>query len=159
MSLQKSNNTKPIITALLAGIIFGFGLILAGMANPAKVLAFLNIVGFWDPSLALVKAAAIVVGLPVFWIAKRRSLSFLGLPFNISSLKTIDKRLVIGSFIFGIGWGLAGICPGPAIVLLGAGDVKGFVFVIAMLAGFVIFEIIETHLALNKTKSTIKNVC
>ena len=131
--------------ALLSGIIFGIGLILAGMANPAKVLAFLDITSLWDPSLALVMGGAIAVGFVAFKIAGKRTSSFLGLPMNIPSSRLIDKRLVIGALIFGMGWGLVGICPAPAFVLLGTGSVKGIVFLIAMLAGMGLFEVFENR--------------
>ena len=154
-----------ISTALVSGLIFGLGLILAGMANPAKVLAFLDITALWDPvfvavavngeksaapllwdpSLALVMGGAIAVGFVAFKIAGKRTSSFLGLPMNIPSSRIIDKRLVIGSLIFGIGWGLVGICPAPAFVLLGTGSVKGIVFLIAMLAGMGVFELVESR--------------
>lgn len=129
--------------ALLSGLIFGLGLILAGMANPAKVLAFLDITSLWDPSLGLVMGGAIAVGFVAFKIAGKRTSSFLGLPMNIPSSRIIDKRLVIGALIFGIGWGLVGICPAPAFVLLGTGSLKGMVFLIAMLVGMGLFEVFE----------------
>ena len=129
--------------ALVSGLIFGLGLILAGMANPAKVLAFLDITSLWDPSLGLVMGGAIAVGFVAFKIAGKRTSSFLGLPMNIPSSRIIDKRLVIGALIFGIGWGLVGICPAPAFVLLGTGSLKGVVFLIAMLAGMGLFELFD----------------
>ena len=134
---------KNNLFALVSGLVFGLGLILAGMANPAKVLAFLDLAGLWDPSLALVMAGAIAVGSVAFILAKKRHLSFLGLTMQVPTNRIIDKRLSVGSLAFGVGWGLAGICPGPAIVLLGAGSVKGLVFVIAMLAGIGIYELLE----------------
>jgi uncharacterized protein len=134
---------KNNLFALLSGLVFGLGLILAGMANPAKVLGFLDLAGLWDPSLALVMAGAIGVGAIAFAIAKKRHLSYLGLTMQIPTNRIIDKRLAIGSLAFGVGWGLAGICPGPAIVLLGAASIKGAIFVIAMLAGMGIFELLE----------------
>ena len=134
-----------VLFALLSGLIFGFGLILAGMANPAKVLAFLDLAGLWDPSLALVMGGAIGVGAIAFAIARKRSLSFLGLPMNLPTSRIIDKRLVLGGLTFGIGWGLVGICPAPAFILLGAGSIKGIIFVVAMLVGMGIFELIEKH--------------
>jgi uncharacterized protein len=133
--------TKNNFFALLSGLIFGLGLILAGMANPAKVLGFLDLAGLWDPSLALVMCGA--VGAIAFTIAGKRDSSLLGLTMHIPSNRHIDKRLVLGGLAFGIGWGLAGICPGPAIVLLGAGSVKGLIFVISMLIGMGIFEWLE----------------
>ena len=136
---------KNNLFALVSGLVFGLGLILAGMANPAKVLAFLDLAGLWDPSLALVMCGAIAVGAIAFAIAKNRHLSYLGLTMQVPTNRIIDKRLTIGSLAFGVGWGLAGICPGPAIVLLGAGSLKGLIFVIAMLAGMGIFELLESQ--------------
>ena len=137
------NHFSALIFALLSGLIFGIGLILAGMANPVKVLAFLDLAGLWDPSLGLVMGGAIAVGLVAFTLAKKRTRSFLGLPMNLPTSRIIDQRLIVGSLIFGIGWGLAGICPAPAFVLLGAGSLKGIVFLVAMLIGMGIFEYIE----------------
>jgi uncharacterized membrane protein YedE/YeeE len=139
------SSITALIFALLSGLIFGFGLILAGMANPAKVLAFLDLAGLWDPSLALVMGGAIAVGAIAFSIARKRSLSFLGLKMNLPTSRIIDKRLVLGGLAFGIGWGLVGICPAPAFVLLGTGSIKGIIFVIAMLVGMGIFEIVEHY--------------
>ncbi len=141
------------ITALLAGLIFGLGLILAGMANPAKVLAFLDITGSWDPSLALVMGGAIAVGSIAFAVAGRRNRSYLGLPMHLPAARMIDKRLVLGSLAFGIGWGMAGICPGPALVLLGTGSSEGAVFVVAMLLGMGIFEILERSKSVDRSKT------
>ncbi len=132
-----------IIASLLSGLVFGLGLILAGMANPAKVLGFLDLAGTWDPSLALVMGGAIAVGTAAFAVATRRTRSFLNLPMFIPNSTVIDKRLVLGGVGFGVGWGLAGICPGPALVLLGAGSSKGLIFVVAMLVGMGIFELLE----------------
>lgn len=132
-----------IFTSLLSGLVFGLGLILAGMANPAKVLGFLDLAGAWDPSLALVMGGAISVGVAGFAIAKRRSRSFLNLPMRLPESVVIDKRLILGGLGFGVGWGLAGICPGPALVLLGSGSAKGAIFVAAMLLGIGVFELLE----------------
>ena len=129
--------------AFFSGLIFGIGLIVAGMANPAKVLGFLDLAGMWDPSLALVMAGAIAVGSLAFQLAKRRTLSLLGLSLRLPDARQIDRRLIVGSVVFGIGWGLAGICPGPGLVLLGSGELLGLVFVIAMLLGMGAFELLE----------------
>lgn len=131
------------IAALLAGLLFGVGLMVSGMANPAKVQGFLDIAGRWDPSLAFVMAGAIAIGSLAFLIAKRRKRSFLGLPVQLPASTVVTLRLVLGSAAFGIGWGLAGFCPGPALVALGAGYPKAVGFVAAMVAGMVVFEIIE----------------
>lgn len=133
----------PSLFSFLAGLVFGLGLIVAGMANPAKILGFLDLTGKWDPSLALVMVGAITVGLAAFALARRRTSSALGLPMQMPTSRIIDVRLVAGSSMFGIGWGLAGFCPGPAIVALGAGYSKAAIFVIAMLAGMVLFELVE----------------
>lgn len=129
--------------AWIAGLIFGVGLLVSGMTNPAKVLGFLDLAGTWDPSLALVMAGAIAVATLGFWVAKNRRRSLLGLPMNLPTARHLDRRLIIGSLLFGVGWGLAGICPGPALVLLGSGILKGAAFVLAMLAGMALFEWFE----------------
>ena len=131
--------------AFVVGLLFGTGLILAGMANPAKVQAFLDLAGAWDPSLALVMAGAIAVAFVPFRLARRMPRSLLGAPMGLPTAAKLDRRLVFGSLAFGIGWGLAGFCPGPALVALGAGEAKAVVFVIAMLAGMAIFEFSEAR--------------
>jgi uncharacterized membrane protein YedE/YeeE len=135
-----------MLISFVTGLVFGLGLILAGMANPAKVLGFLDLAGRWDPSLALVMGGAIAVGAPAFAWARRRRASLLALPLQIPTSRVIDRRLVGGSLLFGIGWGLAGICPGPAVVLLGTGAWQAAIFVIAMLAGMAGFEWLEQRL-------------
>jgi uncharacterized membrane protein YedE/YeeE len=140
------------VFAFVAGLVFGLGLIVAGMVSPAKIIGFLDIAGTWDPSLALVMVGAIAVGLVAFALARRQTMSALGLPMQLPSQRTIDARLVGGSLVFGVGWGLAGFCPGPAIVALGAGYAKAAVFVVAMLLGMGAFELIERHRA--RTDST-----
>ncbi|KUY56831.1 DUF6691 family protein [Burkholderia sp. RF2-non_BP3] len=129
--------------AFLAGLLFGAGLIVSGMVNPQKVLGFLDLAGRWDPSLAFVMAGAIGVAVFAFAWAKRRTRSLLGLPIQWPAVRTITVRLVAGSTVFGIGWGLAGFCPGPAIVSIGLGSAKGIAFVVAMLIGMALFEWIE----------------
>lgn len=133
----------PLVTALLCGLVFGVGLILSGMTDPAKVLGFLDLAGSWDPSLALVMAGSIAVGLVAFAVAKRRTSSYLGLPLALPAARPIDGRLVGGSLLFGAGWGIAGFCPGPALVALGMGEIKAAVFVTAMLLGMGLFELLE----------------
>ena len=127
-------------TALLAGLVFGFGLIASGMSNPAKVLGFLDLAGAWDPSLAFVMGGAIGVGVLAFGVARTRTASLLGAPLKLPTARQIDRRLVGGSVLFGIGWGVAGFCPGPALVALGMGEIKALVFVAAMLVGMALFE-------------------
>lgn len=129
------------IVALLAGIIFGSGLILSGMVNPAIVLAFLDIAGDWNPSLLWVMGGAVTVSAIAFAAAKRQKRSWLGAPMQIPVSTQIDRRLLLGSLLFGIGWGIAGICPGPALVLVGSGNLDAIIFLAAMLLGMGIFEI------------------
>jgi uncharacterized membrane protein YedE/YeeE len=124
-----------LFASFVAGLVFGIGLLLAGMANPAKVLGFLDLAGAWDPSLALVMAGAVAVGSLAFALAKRRPVALLGDPMQLPTARRIDRRLVLGSLVFGVGWGLAGFCPGPALVALGEGAGQAAVFVLAMLAG------------------------
>lgn len=131
------------LMAFLAGLIFGIGLLTAGMANPTKVLAFLDLGGAWDPSLALVMAAAIGVAfLPFSW-ARTQRVSVLGAPMQLPGKRGLDRRLIGGSLLFGIGWGIAGICPGPAVALLLTGRWQALLFTLAMLAGMLMFAALE----------------
>ncbi|GGP24647.1 DUF6691 family protein [Silvimonas amylolytica] len=130
-----------ILFAALSGLVFGLGLILSGMANPAKVTGFLDLAGLWDPSLALVMGGAIAVALPLFRLARKRTQAVTGDPFQWPRKTHIDKPLLLGALIFGAGWGLAGICPGPALVLVGAGIPQGIAFTVAMLAGMSLYEL------------------
>jgi len=132
-----------IILSLTAGLIFGLGLVLSGMANPAKVLGFLDLAGPWDPSLVLVMCGAIAIAFGAFALTRKRTISLLGLPMQLPTARGIDRHLVGGSLTFGIGWGLAGICPGPALVLIGAGVAQGLIFVGAMLAGMGLVEFLR----------------
>ena len=132
-----------IFASWVAGVIFGLGLIVSGMADPAKVLGFLDLAGAWDPSLAFVMAGAISVAAVAFAVARKRTVSFLGGAMNLPKTRRIDRRLVAGSLMFGIGWGVAGICPGPGLVALGMGEIKALVFVVAMLAGMGLYEVLE----------------
>ena len=132
-----------LIASLLAGVVFGLGLIVSGMASPAKVLGFLDIAGAWDPSLAFVMVGAIAVGLIPFKIARQRTLSFLGEEMRGPGERRIDRRLIVGSMLFGAGWGVGGFCPAPSLIALGTGSPKAIVFAVAMLAGMAIFELME----------------
>jgi uncharacterized membrane protein YedE/YeeE len=133
------------LTALLAGLLFGIGLLLAGMANPTKVVGFLDLAGAWDPSLALVMVGAIALAAgPLAW-AKRRAQSLLGAPMQLPTKRELDPRLIGGSLVFGIGWGIAGICPGPALAILLSGHWQVIVFVLAMLAGMLLFTALESR--------------
>lgn len=132
-----------IIMALIVGLLFGIGLIVSGMTDPSKVIGFLDLAGRWDPSLGLVMAGAIVVGLLAFPLASGRERSLLGNAMRLPSSTQIDRRLVLGGLAFGAGWGLAGYCPGPALASLASGGVKPLIFSAAMLAGMAIFELVE----------------
>ena len=125
---------------LISGLVFGIGLILAGMADPLKVKAFLDLAGAWDPSLALVMGGAIALGAVAFALAKRRKLSWTGAPIEIPTNRSIDTRLILGGVLFGAGWGIGGFCPGPALVALGSGMGAAGIFVAAMLVGMVVHD-------------------
>lgn len=135
-----------ILMALVAGLVFGIGLIISGMANPAKVIGFLDLGGKWDPSLAFVMGGAIFVGLFAFRIAAKRSKTLLGDTLRLPQAKHIDRRLALGGLAFGVGWGLAGYCPGPALASLVIGHSKTIIFVTAMVLGMAIFELLETYM-------------
>ena len=130
-----------IVTAGAVGLMFGLGLVISGMSNPAKVLGFLDLAGPWDPSLALVMAGAIAVGAVGFSLARRRTTSVIGRPMQLPSSRAIDRRLVIGALAFGVGWGLVGLCPGPALTAVSTGSPEAIVFVMSMLAGMAMFEL------------------
>lgn len=135
----------PVITALISGILFGLGLLAAGMGNPQKILAFLDITGNWDPSLLITMAVAMAVSMVAFAVAKKRKKTVCGTPLELPVNSKIDKRLLTGAVLFGIGWGLAGICPGPGIVLSGMLSIKGLVFTASMIAGMVIFALYSSQ--------------
>ncbi|MBV8680097.1 MAG: hypothetical protein JO338_06565 [Aquitalea sp.] len=133
---------SKLLSALIAGLLFGLGLLLSGMSNPAKVLGFLDVTGRWDPSLALVMAGAIGVAFFAFRRAERQSHSLLGEPMQLPDKSRLTVRLVLGSVLFGIGWGLAGICPGPGLILLGMALPAGLGFVLAMLLGMLLLPLL-----------------
>ena len=130
-----------IITALATGLIFGLGLILSGMTDPSKVIGFLDLAGRWDPSLAFVMGGAILVGVVAFRLTRGREKSLLGDAMRLPTARQVDRRLVLGGLAFGAGWGLAGYCPGPALVSVAQGGAQPLIFVVAMLAGMGIYEI------------------
>ena len=129
-----------LLLACLSGLIFGLGLLLSGMSHPAKVQGFLDITGAWDPSLAFTMAGAIGVAMPSFFWARQRSRTWLGLPLALPVNSRVDRRLVVGSVLFGVGWGLSGICPGPALVGLGGGFLPAMVFVAGFCGGILAFN-------------------
>jgi len=131
------------VSEFAVGLLFGLGLILAGMTDPGKVIGFLDLFGAWDPSLALVMGGAIGVGIFAFAIARKRTTSFFGGAMHLPTRSDVDQRLIVGSLAFGAGWGLAGFCPGPAIVSMAAGQPKALLFFVAMMVGMGVFEVME----------------
>ena len=125
---------KNLLT-LISGLLFGFGLLLSGMADPAKVQNFLDLFGTWDPSLAFVMGGAIAVTMPGFWLVIRRNKPFFNDVFHLPSRTDLDTRLITGAAIFGVGWGLGGFCPGPAITALPLAAEGTLIFVATMLTG------------------------
>ena len=137
---------KHRISEFLVGLLFGAGLLLSGMTDPGKVQGFLDIFGAWDPSLALVMGGAVLVGFFAFAFAKKRTTTFLGGALRLPTASQIDRRLVIGALLFGAGWGLAGFCPGPALVSLASGEGKAAFFVASMIIGMLVFEFIDRRM-------------
>ena len=132
-------------SSLLSGIIFGLGLTISGMVNPEKVLGFLNIFNAWDPSLMFVMIGAILIFSPLYFIFKRKSRPIFSKNFVISTNKNIDKNLIIGAIMFGAGWGLAGLCPGPAISAISFFNTDVYLFVLFMFVGFYLGNLIKTR--------------
>jgi uncharacterized membrane protein YedE/YeeE len=133
-----------LMISLFSGLIFGLGLIISGMTNPAKVIGFLDVTGSWDPSLGFVMLGAISVAFLSSRIALQRKLSYTGLPILLPQNNKIDLRLILGSATFGIGWGLAGFCPGPGITSILTGHIEPILFVLAMVTGMLIYQVIES---------------
>ncbi|CAH1070332.1 YeeE/YedE family protein [Candidatus Nitrotoga sp. 1052] len=142
-----------VLMALITGLIFGLGLILSGMTDPAKVIGFLDIAGAWNPSLVFVMGGAILIAAIAFHFAKTRSKALLGDDMRLPTARQIDRRLVLGGLAFGVGWGLTGYCPGPALASLAIGGSKPLIFVVAMLAGMAIFEIQDRRSSAHKRKA------
>ena len=131
---------KTTLAALASGLLFGLGLTISGMVNPAKVLAFLDIAGDWDPTLAFVMGGAIIAAFPAFQWAKRHGRPFFAEKWSLPDRTDIDRKLVVGAALFGIGWGLAGFCPGPALAALGLATEQALTFVIAMIVGALVYR-------------------
>ena len=132
-----------MLVNLFAGALFGLGLTISGMVNPAKIIGFLDFAGDWDPTLAFVMGGALLVTIPAFRPILRRLRPVLADEFDLPTKKDVDARLLAGSAIFGIGWGLAGFCPGPAVTALTSGLVPAFVFVAAMVAGMAVYKVVS----------------
>lgn len=133
----------PLFTALLSGLLFGAGLVVADMTNPGRVLNFLDVAGTFDPTLAFVMGGAIAVYTPLYWLGIRRAKPLAESKFDLPTLRRVEPRLIGGSVLFGIGWGLAGVCPGPALVVAGAGVQPVALFSAAMVGGMGLFEAVE----------------
>ncbi|CAM8656615.1 COG2391 Predicted transporter component [Oxalobacteraceae bacterium] len=138
-----NNNHVSRVSEFVVGLLFGVGLMASGMTDPGKVIGFLDLFGTWDPSLALVMGGAIAVGFFAFALAKKRTTTFLGGALRFPTTSQMDKPLVIGSLLFGAGWGLGGFCPGPALVSMADGQSKATLFVAAMLVGMMGFELMD----------------
>lgn len=147
--MAPSTSVVSGLGALASGLLFGIGLGISGMTRPAKVIGFLDVFGRWDPSLAFVMAGALAVHILLLRRVERRSRPLLDVTFHRPSAKHVDRKLVIGATIFGVGWGLAGYCPGPAIAALGSGAPVALVFVAAMALGMVL-----EHLGRNAARRT-----
>lgn len=143
-----------VVMALVSGLLFGLGLILSGMTDPSKVIGFLDLAGNWDPSLAFVMAGAILMGFVAFRLAANRPKALLGDVMRLPTATRIDRRLVLGGLTFGVGWGLAGYCPGPALASLAIGGFKPLLFVLAMLGGMLIFEVLEKFSATGQQRTS-----
>lgn len=131
-------------SAFAVGLLFGLGLLVSGMADPAKVLAFLDVTGRWDPSVALVMAGAVAVSATGYLVARRRGRPLLASGLEIPTRRDLDPRLIAGAAVFGIGWGLAGLCPGPALTLLTVAPTQAVTFVVAMVAGMLMFRLLPS---------------
>ena len=131
------------LTALLAGSLFGAGLLVSGMTNPSNVLGFLDVFGAWRPQLALVMGAAVLTAAPSYYFVRHGRRSLLGEPVDLPDRRRIDKPLLIGSILFGTGWGLSGICPGPGLVLLAGGTGMAFAFMAAVIAGIWLVQFVR----------------
>ena len=131
------------IFSFLSGLIFGIGLTVSGMVNPAKVIAFLNILGNWDPSLVFVMVGAIIFSAPFFYILKNKKKPLFNSSFQIPSRTNIDQNLIIGSSLFGIGWGMVGLCPGPVVASIALFQPLSILFVIAVMSGFYLCKYIK----------------
>lgn len=138
---MKNNNMGFALVSGVAGMVFGLGLIVSGMANPAKVIGFLDLSMPWDPSLMLVMAGAIALGLPGFYFAKRLKNSLMGMPMHLPTNTQIDKNLLLGAMLFGAGWGIGGFCPGPAVVAAANLANDGLIFIAALLVGMFAFSV------------------
>ncbi len=134
-----------ILASLFAGTLFGVGLTVSQMVNPAKIIGFLDIAGDWDPTLAFVMAGGLIAAIPGYYLARKRGEPFLGGVLRIPTSRTVDAKLIIGSLIFGVGWAISGLCPGPAIAGLSVGGTQSFIFAAAMAVGMIAFRFVPNR--------------
>lgn len=146
-----SGTVQRRVTPLAAGVLFGIGLSISGMTDPQKVLGFLDFAGDWDPALAFVMGGAVLVTLPAFWWAERRGKTLAGEPLTLPPRRPVTGPLVIGAAIFGLGWGLSGVCPGPALLIATGGQGSALLFVAALLAGALGFSALSRRGALSRS--------
>ena len=145
--MQEQKNPLTVVAALASGLFFGFGLTFSEMINPRRVLGFLDVAGAWDPTLAFVMAGALLVSAPAFYLARKSPKPVCATRFQIPTNRVIDRQLVIGAGLFGIGWGIVGFCPGPALAALVTGQGKVLLFVVSMLVGMGLFRLWEKQRA------------
>ena len=139
-----------LISALLIGLLFGLGIAVSGMINPAKVLNFFDLAGTWDPSLAFVMAGALAVAIPGYRFVLARPAPSFEPRFQLPDAKAIDRRLILGSLTFGIGWGIAGFCPGGALPAIGSGNPSVFLFLAALIGGLLIARVLQSRILTRK---------
>jgi uncharacterized membrane protein YedE/YeeE len=147
---NNSNNMKSAMAALAVGFVFALGLGISGMTQPQKVVGFLDLFGAWDPSLIFVMVGAILVHFVTYKLIRRRTSPLFSVQWHVPTKKDITPALVAGAVLFGVGWGLGGFCPGPAMTSLGSLEGKPVVFVISMLAGMYLFRLVDSKLKLQK---------
>jgi uncharacterized protein len=139
-----------LLSAFAIGLIFGLGITISGMINPAKVLNFFDIAGTWDPSLAFVMCGALAVAIPGYRLVFRRPAPVLERSFQLPDTRVIDRRLVLGSATFGIGWGIAGFCPGGALPAIGTGHPEVFIFIAALVGGLLLARVLQARVPARK---------
>lgn len=144
MTTSQQANPLVVVAALASGLFFGFGLTLSEMINPRRVLGFLDVAGSWDPTLAFVMGGALLVSFPTFFLVKKLKKPVCATSFQIPTNRVIDKQLLLGAAMFGVGWGIVGFCPGPALAALVTGQGKVLLFVVSMLAGMGLFRLWES---------------
>jgi uncharacterized protein len=147
---NQTNNMKNAIAALAVGFVFAIGLGISGMTQPAKVVGFLDLFGSWDPSLIFVMVGAILVHFATYKIIRKRNSPLLSMQWHVPTKRDVTPALVVGSLLFGIGWGLGGFCPGPAMTSLASLEGRPAIFVVSMLVGMYLFKLVDSKLKIQK---------